>query len=54
MGHLTQEDVDSIIEEIPASRLGTTEDVANAVYGLVNSGSYVTGQIITVDGGWQV
>lgn len=53
-GHLTQEDVDSIIEEIPASRLGTTEDVANAVYGLVNSGSYVTGQIITVDGGWQV
>lgn len=53
-GHLTQEDVDSIIEEIPASRLGTTEDVANAVYGLVNSGSYITGQIITVDGGWQV
>lgn len=25
-GHLTQEDVDSIIEEIPASRLGTTEE----------------------------
>ena len=44
-GHLTQEDVDSIIEEIPASRLGTTEDVANAVYGLVNSGSYVTGDV---------
>lgn len=51
-GHLTQEDVDSIIEEIPTSRLGTTEDVANAVYGLVNSGSYITGQIIplTADG----
>lgn len=53
-GHLTSDDINSIIEEIPASRIGTTLDVAQAVYGLVNSGSYVTGQIVTVDGGWQV
>lgn len=52
--HLNHEDITSIIEEIPASRLGTTRDVADAVYSLALSGSYLTGQIITVDGGWQV
>lgn len=52
--HLDSEDIASIIEEIPASRLGTTRDVADAVYSLASSGSYLTGQIITVDGGWQV
>jgi pyruvate kinase len=38
----------------PLPTRAEASDVANAVYGLVNSGSYVTGQIITVDGGWQV
>lgn len=52
--HLDNDDIASIIEEIPASRLGTTKDVADAVYNLASSCSYLTGQIITVDGGWQV
>ena len=52
--HLSPEDVADIISEIPASRIGTPEDVANAVLSIINTGSYLTGQIIDVDGGWQI
>lgn len=52
--HLSDEDIEDIINEIPASRLGTPEDIANAVLAVTNAGSYMTGQIITVDGGWQI
>lgn len=52
--HLSDDDISEIIDEIPASRIGTARDIADAVYSLANAGSYLTGQIITVDGGWQV
>lgn len=52
--HLSSEDVSSIIEEIPAERMGTPQDVADAVYSLSDFNSYMTGQIITIDGGWMV
>lgn len=52
--HLSDEDLEDIMSEIPACRLGTPEDVANTVFSVVNTGSYMTGQIITVDGGWQI
>ena len=52
--HLTKEDVEAIIEEIPANRLGKPEDVADAISGLLKAGNYITGQIINVDGAWQV
>ena len=44
--------VSSIIEEIPADRMGTPEEVAHLVWQVVNSPSYMTGQIISLDGGW--
>lgn len=52
--HLSDDDIKEIVDEIPASRIGTTKDISDAVYALANAGSYVTGQIITVDGGWQI
>lgn len=52
--HLTKEDLDDIIEEIPAGRIGTPEDVAETVLAIVNSSPYMTGQIITLDGGWTI
>lgn len=52
--HLTKEDLSNIIEEIPAGRIGTTGDIAETVYALLTASPYITGQIITVDGGWTV
>lgn len=50
---LTSEDVARIRDEIPLNRLGNTEDVARTVLFLAEeNSSYITGQIITVDGGW--
>ena len=39
-------------EEIPAGRFGTPQEVADMVWNLVNSPSYLTGQIIGLDGGY--
>ena len=49
---LSQDEWDKIINTIPLSRLGRPEDVANLVNFLVSKeASYITGQIIKVDGG---
>lgn len=50
--HLTKEDLDSLYEEIPSGRAGTTKEVADMAYNLITAPSYLTGQIITMDGGW--
>lgn len=44
-------DQEAITARIPLGRMGTTDDIANAVVFLVTSGSYITGQVIQVDGG---
>lgn len=41
----------SILRQIPAGRAGSAEDIAGCVLYLVRDASYVTGQIIAVDGG---
>lgn len=46
------EDMESLIEEIPAGRLGKPEEIAQFVWQLILSPSYLTGQIITMDGGF--
>lgn len=41
-----------MLQEIPAGRMGTPEDVANAVAFLVSDqAAYITGQVLSVDGG---
>lgn len=42
----------SIIEEIPADRIGQPEEVAALALQLCTGNTYLTGQIITLDGGW--
>ena len=49
--HLSASDVKSLCDEIPAGRFGAPIEVAEAVWFLANS-SYVTGQVLGVDGGW--
>ena len=48
----SEEEKDEIIGEIPADRMGTTEEVAEIVLKIAESPDYMTGQIISVDGGW--
>ena len=49
----TEEDLQSLAEETPLGRLGTVQDVADMVeFILSEKASFITGQIITVDGGF--
>ncbi len=51
-GKLTDEQKEKIVENIPLSRMGNVEDVANLVSFLASQdSSYITGQVICVDGG---
>lgn len=42
----------TLVEEIPAGRLGKAEEVADLVYHLGYKNAYLTGQVIGLDGGW--
>lgn len=48
----TEEDMDFLKKEIPADRLGRPEEVAQLVLQLAQGPAYLTGQVITIDGGW--
>ena len=50
--HLSEEEKAAVLEQIPAGRFGTTEDIAKTVVQLLEATDYLTGQLITVDGGW--
>lgn len=49
---LVDEELLQLINEIPASRLGRAEEVADLVYHLAYKNEYLTGQVIGLDGGW--
>lgn len=50
--HLSEEDLSSLKEEIPAGRAGSTDEVAEALLSILKMPHYFTGQIVTLDGGW--
>ena len=49
---LTTEERAELEEEIPAGRFAKPEEVADALIHLVESPAYLTGQIISMDGGY--
>lgn len=49
---LSPEDLESLREEIPADRLGSPEEAARLILQIAEAPEYMTGQIITIDGGW--
>lgn len=48
----SKEELQALREEIPADRLGTALEAAKLVAGLLKMPEYLTGQVITMDGGW--
>lgn len=48
----SKEELRAVIEEIPADRIGQPKEVADLCIQLAASPEYMTGQIISLDGGW--
>lgn len=48
----SEEERHALEEEIPCGRYGTPQEVAALALSLATSSSYLTGQIIRLDGGW--
>lgn len=49
---LSEEEREMLLKEIPAERMGQPSEVAEFVYQLCTGPSYLTGQVIQLDGGW--
>ena len=50
---LSEEELQALMEEIPAGRFGTPGEVAALALSLINAPDYLTGQIIQFSGGWK-
>ena len=51
---LTEEERAALEEEIPAGRMGLPEEVAALVCQLAAAPAYLTGNILTLSGGWEI
>lgn len=49
----SKEELEEIKEEIPLEKIGKTEDIAKCVKWLIED-NYTTGQIISINGGWEI
>lgn len=47
-----EEEMEALVQEIPADRLGKPQEVAQLALQLCEGNEYLTGQVITLDGGW--
>ena len=48
----SEEERKALIDDIPAGRMGQPGEVAQLALSLVSGTNYLTGQILTLDGGW--
>lgn len=51
-GFLNDDELQSVLDEVPAGRIGKPEDVAKLTFDITNTSDYLTGQVIKLDGGW--
>ena len=49
----SKEDIEEIKEEIPLERIGSTENIAKCVSWMIDD-NYTTGQVISMNGGWNI
>jgi len=49
---MEEDELLSLVDQIPTGRLGTAEEVADLAYHLGYKNAYLTGQVIGLDGGW--
>ena len=49
---LNEEERNMLIQEIPAGRIASPEEAAQFISALTDCGTYLTGQVIAMDGGW--
>ena len=50
--HLSDEDKQSICEDVPIGHMASAEDAAEAILKLADMPDYLTGSVIKFDGGW--
>lgn len=50
---LTEEDYENLKNEIPLNKIGNTKDIANCIIWLLKN-EYITGQVISINGGWKI
>lgn len=51
--NLTVDDIENLKEEIPLGRIGKTQDISKCIKWLIQD-EYTTGQIISINGGWEI
>lgn len=50
--NLSAEEKEALAQEIPAGRFASAAEIARSALSLLSAPAYLTGQIVTVDGGW--
>lgn len=48
----SEDEMEALKEEIPADRIGSAKEAAQMILKILESPAYLTGQVITMDGGW--
>jgi 3-oxoacyl-[acyl-carrier protein] reductase len=49
---LSKEDRQALIDEIPSGRIASPDEAGECIASISDCGTYLTGQIISMDGGW--
>jgi 3-oxoacyl-[acyl-carrier protein] reductase len=53
--HFNSDELEMIQADIPTGRLGTPENIADGVSFLLSDrSSYMTGQVLAINGGWYI